>query len=39
MFKASMDRGCTIRSRVDAGQFDQIAVEEWAADPTAAWVR
>jgi thymidylate synthase ThyX len=38
MFKASMDRGCTIRSRVDAGQFDKIAVEEWAADPTAAWV-
>jgi flavin-dependent thymidylate synthase len=39
MFKASMDRGCTIRSRVDAGEFDKIEVHEWAADPTAAWVK
>jgi flavin-dependent thymidylate synthase len=39
MFKASMDRGCTIRSRVDAGQFDQIKTEEWLMDPTAAWVK
>jgi flavin-dependent thymidylate synthase len=39
MFKASMDRGCTIRSRVDAGRFDLIHDQEWAADPTAAWVR
>lgn len=39
MFKASMDRGCTIRSRVDAGQFDQIKPEEWLLDPRAAWVK
>lgn len=39
MFKAAMDRGCTIRERVEAGKFDEIEVREWAADPTAAWVR
>jgi len=39
MFKASMDRGCTIRERVDNGQFDKIKPEEWLLDPTAAWVR
>lgn len=37
-FKADFDRGCTIRKRADAGQFDQIDVAEWAADPTAAYV-
>jgi flavin-dependent thymidylate synthase len=39
MFKAQMDRGCTIRERVEAGRFDEIAVEEWAADPRAGWVK
>ncbi len=39
MFKAAMDRGCTIRERVDAGRFDEIDDREWAMDPTAAWVR
>ena len=39
MFKASMDRGCTIRERVEAGRFDEIQVHEWAGDPTAAWVK
>jgi flavin-dependent thymidylate synthase len=39
MFKAQMDRGCTIRERVEAGEFDKIRNEEWAADPTAAWVK
>ena len=39
MFKAAMDRGCTIRERVEAGKFDEIKPEEWAGDPTAAWVR
>jgi flavin-dependent thymidylate synthase len=39
MFKASMDRGCTIRGRVDAGEFDKIKPEEWLMDPTAAWVK
>lgn len=37
-WKASFDRGCTIRSRVDEGKFDEIKTEEWLADPTAAWV-
>jgi len=39
MFKAQMDRGCRIRARVEEGKFDEIKTEEWAADPTAAWVR
>jgi flavin-dependent thymidylate synthase len=39
MFKAQMDRGCTIRERVERGAFDEIRPEEWAADPRAAWVR
>lgn len=38
-FKADFDRGCTIRGRVDAGEFDLIKPEEWLADPTAGWVR
>ena len=39
MFKAAMDRGCTIRSRVEAGEFDKIDPREWATDPEAAYVR
>jgi flavin-dependent thymidylate synthase len=39
MFRASMDRGCTIRARVDAGEFDKIDDREWAMDPTAGWVK
>jgi flavin-dependent thymidylate synthase len=39
MFKASMDRGCTIRERVDRGAFGEINDAEWLLDPTAAWVR
>jgi flavin-dependent thymidylate synthase len=39
MFKSGADRGCTIRERVDRGEFDKIRPEEWMADPTAAWVR
>jgi flavin-dependent thymidylate synthase len=38
-FKASFDRGCKIRQRVDAGRFHLIRPEEWLADPTAGWVR
>jgi hypothetical protein len=38
-FQASFDRGCTIRDRVDAGEFDKIQTAEWLADPTAGWVR
>lgn len=38
MFKAEADRGCTIRERVDAGQFDQVRDEEWMLDPKAGWV-
>lgn len=38
-FKASFDRGCTIRDRVDEGRFDKIDNAEWLADPSAAWVR
>jgi flavin-dependent thymidylate synthase len=37
-FQASFDRGCTIRARADAGQFDQIQQWEWMADPAAARV-
>jgi thymidylate synthase ThyX len=36
MFMASADRGCTIRPRVEAGQFDQIRTEEWLLNPAAA---
>ena len=39
MFQADVDRGCTIRDRVEAGKFDEIDVLEWAGDPQAAWVR
>lgn len=38
-FTADFDRGCTIRDRVQAGEFDKIDDAEWAMDPTAAWVR
>lgn len=34
-FMASLDRGCTIRPRVEAQQFDKIDPHEWLADPTA----
>lgn len=39
MFKAKMDRGCTIRERVEKGQFDLIDTAEWLMDPTAGWVK
>lgn len=39
MFKAKMDRGCTIRDRVDKGRFDLIDAAEWLADPKAGWSR
>lgn len=35
-FKASFDRPCSIRDRVDAGKFDEIKVYEWLLDPAAA---
>lgn len=35
-FTADFDRGCTIRDRVQAGEFDKIHPAEWALDPTAA---
>lgn len=37
-FNANFDRGCTIRPRVEAGEFDKIEPEEYMADPRAAWV-
>jgi flavin-dependent thymidylate synthase len=37
-FKASFDRPCKIRDRVDKGEFDKIDFREWAFDPTAARV-
>jgi flavin-dependent thymidylate synthase len=39
MFKAKADRGCTIRERVEAHEFDKIDPREYMLDPTAAWVR
>lgn len=39
MFRAQMDRGCTIRDRVDKGEFDKIDDREWAMDPRAGWVK
>ncbi len=38
-FHAGFDRGCTIRERVDRGEFEAIEAREWLADPTAGWVR
>lgn len=35
-FKASFDRHCNIRERVDKGRFADIRTEEWLADPAAA---
>jgi flavin-dependent thymidylate synthase len=34
-FMSQLDRGCTIRERVNAGRFDQINPEEWMANPWA----
>ena len=34
-FMSTIDRGCTIRERVNAGQFDQIDPAEWMANPWA----
>lgn len=34
-FKSELDRGCAIRARVDAGEFDKIDPMEWMASPTA----
>ena len=39
MFKAKADRGCTIRERVEAGEWEKIQPAEYLLDPTAAWVR
>jgi flavin-dependent thymidylate synthase len=36
-FNASFDRPCSIKPKVDAGQFDQIDELEYLADPRAAW--
>ncbi len=38
-FNADFDRGCTIRERVERGEFDLIEEAEWLADPKAGWVR
>jgi flavin-dependent thymidylate synthase len=35
-FEAVIDRQCVIRSRVQAGKFDEIHDSEWMLDPTAA---
>lgn len=35
-FTAEFDRGCTIRDRVQAGQWSEIHDAEWLMDPTAA---
>lgn len=35
-FSADFDRGCTIRSRVDRGEFEKIDDREWLMDPAAA---
>lgn len=35
-FNANIDRPCTIRDRVNAGQFDKIHPAEFMLDPTAA---
>ncbi len=39
MFMSDMDRGCTIRERVERGAFDEIEVREWLLDPTAGFTR
>lgn len=35
-FNADFDRGCTIRDRVEAGNFGEIDMREWLLDPAAA---
>lgn len=35
-FTADFDRGCTIRERVQKGEFEKIDPREWLADPAAA---
>jgi flavin-dependent thymidylate synthase len=37
-FNADFDRGCTIRPRVEAGEFAEIKPEEYMSNPKAAWV-
>lgn len=34
-FMSELDRGCTIRDRANAGQFDKINPHEWMANPMA----
>jgi flavin-dependent thymidylate synthase len=34
-FHADFDRGCTIRTRVDEGRWDEIDTEEFMSDPNA----
>lgn len=36
-FNADFDRPCTIKERVDAGQFEEIDELEYLANPKAAW--
>jgi flavin-dependent thymidylate synthase len=38
-FKASFDRPCTIRDRVEANEFDKIEETDYLLDPQAAWAR
>lgn len=38
-FKASFDRGCTIRTRMDNGEAHLVRDEEWMFNPEAARVR
>jgi flavin-dependent thymidylate synthase len=38
-FTADFDRGCTIRDRVQAGEWEKIDDREWLVDPKAAWVK
>jgi flavin-dependent thymidylate synthase len=35
VFMGTLDRGCTIRERVNEGRFDEIEPMEWLADPMA----
>lgn len=36
---SKIDRGCTIRERMDSGRANEVRTEEWLLDPTAGWVR
>lgn len=38
-FMGEIDRGCTIRGRVELQNFDAIRTEEWLADPKAGWIK